>query len=162
MNVQFKGGFFLTQALLLPIADGVHATVHHYKDTERLAKSIGVKSAQMLRTDNRLFVEAVLWMARTGTPWCDLPVGFGPWNTVFRHFSPSFAKMSTSRKCFSIAPLYGRTSTLPEPPKKRATKSWPFSWGPEHKDSCGSRWSGQSGALPSDRLRATRHPRSGH
>lgn len=28
-------------------------------------------------TDNRLFVEAVLWMARTGSPWRDLPEEFG-------------------------------------------------------------------------------------
>lgn len=37
--------------------------------------------------DNRLFVEAVLWMARTGAPWRDLPAAFGPWNTAFRRFS---------------------------------------------------------------------------
>ena len=37
--------------------------------------------------DNRLFVEAVLWMARTGAPWRDLPSDFGPWNTAFRRFS---------------------------------------------------------------------------
>jgi len=37
--------------------------------------------------DNRLFVEAVLWMARTGAPWRDLPIAFGPWNTAFRRFS---------------------------------------------------------------------------
>lgn len=34
--------------------------------------------------DNRLFMEAVLWMARAGAPWRDLPNGFGPWNPVFR------------------------------------------------------------------------------
>ncbi len=36
--------------------------------------------------DNRLFLEAVLWIARTGSPWRDLPPMFGKWNTVFRRF----------------------------------------------------------------------------
>jgi transposase len=36
--------------------------------------------------DNRLFVEAVLWIARTGSPWRDLPPLFGQWNSVFRRF----------------------------------------------------------------------------
>jgi transposase len=36
--------------------------------------------------DNRLFVEAVLWIVRTGAPWRDLPVCFGRWNSAFRRF----------------------------------------------------------------------------
>ena len=36
--------------------------------------------------DARLFVEAVLWIARTGSPWRDLPPSFGHWNTVFKRF----------------------------------------------------------------------------
>ena len=37
--------------------------------------------------DNRLFVEAVLWIVRTGaTPWRDLPTFFGKWNTVFERY----------------------------------------------------------------------------
>ncbi|MCY0150846.1 IS5 family transposase [Hoeflea sp. G2-23] len=37
--------------------------------------------------DNRMFVEAVLWIVRTGSPWRDLPDVFGDWNSVFRRFS---------------------------------------------------------------------------
>lgn len=37
--------------------------------------------------DNRLFLEAVLWMVRTGAPWRDLPEMFGNWNIAIRHFS---------------------------------------------------------------------------
>jgi len=36
---------------------------------------------------NRLFVQGVLWIVRTGAPWRDLPPLFDEWNSVFRRFS---------------------------------------------------------------------------
>jgi len=33
--------------------------------------------------NNRLFLEAVLWICRTGAPWRDLPADLGNWHTVF-------------------------------------------------------------------------------
>ena len=37
--------------------------------------------------DNRLFVNAILWIAKTGAPWRDLPERFGNWNSVFQRFN---------------------------------------------------------------------------
>jgi len=37
--------------------------------------------------DNRKFVNACLWIAKTGIPWRDLPERFGKWNSVFQRFN---------------------------------------------------------------------------
>jgi len=37
--------------------------------------------------DNRLFIEAVLWIARTGSPWRDLPPELGNWHNVYTRYS---------------------------------------------------------------------------
>ena len=37
--------------------------------------------------NNRLFIEAVLWIARTGSPWRDLPASFGHWHRVYVRYN---------------------------------------------------------------------------
>jgi transposase len=49
--------------------------------------------------DNRLFVDAVLWIAKTGAPWRDLPERFGNWNSVWRRFD-RWARKGTWQRVF--------------------------------------------------------------
>ncbi len=56
--------------------------------------------------DNRLFMEALLWRVRTGSPWRDLPRGFGNWNSTFRRFRV-FSRVFSSRY------LVFQTSSMP-------------------------------------------------
>lgn len=37
--------------------------------------------------DRRLMLDGIFWVLATGVPWRDLPERFGPWQTVYDHFS---------------------------------------------------------------------------
>lgn len=37
--------------------------------------------------DNRLFIDAVMYVAKTGIPWRDLPKSYGNWNSIFTRFN---------------------------------------------------------------------------
>ncbi len=73
--------------------------------------------------DNQLFVDAVLWIARTGAPWRDLPPELGHWTTLDgalpggrewgcgRAFSRPWPMIPTSNTSSSTPPSCARTST---------------------------------------------------
>jgi transposase len=49
--------------------------------------------------DNRLFIDAVLWIAKTGVPWRDLPERFGNWNSIWRRLD-RWSKKGVWRRVF--------------------------------------------------------------
>jgi len=56
---------------------------------ERIADLLPGKASDPGRTasDNRLFVNGVLWVLRSGAHWCDLPERYGRWKTLHKRFS---------------------------------------------------------------------------
>jgi transposase len=72
---------------------------------EKIAPILPGKNSDPGRTaaNNRLFVEAVLWIVRTGAPWRDLPVCFGCWNSAFRRFR-RWSRKGVFEKIFNVLP----------------------------------------------------------
>ena len=60
-----------------------------------------ISDAGATAKDNRLFLEAVLWRVRTGSPWRDLPPAFGRWNSPFRRFR-KWAKADIFKSLFKV------------------------------------------------------------
>ena len=57
-------------------------------------------------TDHRRALEGIAWRYRTGSPWRDLPVEFGPWQTVWeRHFR--WSQDGTYQRIFDAVHLAG-------------------------------------------------------
>ncbi len=55
----------------------------------RIAPLLAGKAGDPGRTglDNRLFVNGVLWVLRSGAHWHDLPERYGKWKTLHKRFS---------------------------------------------------------------------------
>ena len=51
-------------------------------------------------TDNRLFVNGVLWVLRSGAFWQHLPEGYGKWKSVHARFT-RWAKAGVGEKVFA-------------------------------------------------------------
>lgn len=54
--------------------------------------------------DNRRFVNAVIWIARTSAPWRDLPERFGEWNSVYQRFN-RWSKSGVWQRVFQAVKL---------------------------------------------------------
>jgi putative transposase len=56
---------------------------------ERIAPMLAGKTSDPGRTggDNRLFVNGVLWVLRSGAHWRDVPERYGRWKTLHKRFT---------------------------------------------------------------------------
>jgi transposase len=61
-------------------------TEEAWQDLAVILEKVKHKAGSPPRQSDRLFIEAVLYVARTGIPWRDLPAEFGHWDAVYNRF----------------------------------------------------------------------------
>ena len=83
---------------------------------------------------DRLFLEAVLYRARTGIPWRDLPEVFGDWNAVFQRakrwrqagvWDRLFAQLPTDGATAEVRRLFVDSTTIRAHPHAAGAKKRP-------------------------------------
>jgi putative transposase len=57
-----------------------------WEDIAKILEEIKHKAGRPPEQSDRMFIEAVLYVARTGIPWRDLPENFGKWDAVYNRF----------------------------------------------------------------------------
>jgi len=62
----------------------------------------GVFPKRGTAVNNRKFFDAVLWIAKSGAPWRDLPGRFGKWNSVYQRFH-RLSKAGVWQKVFALS-----------------------------------------------------------
>lgn len=81
--------------------------MHRHELTEaqwsKISTLVPQHGRRSIRGD-RNFVNAVVWLLRTGTPWRDLPERFGNWKTVYNRFA-NWSKSGRWEKIFKALQL---------------------------------------------------------
>jgi len=57
-----------------------------WADIAEVLAQVKRKDGRPPEQSDRMFVEALLYLARTGVPWRDLPQDFGHWDAVYNRF----------------------------------------------------------------------------
>ena len=72
------------------------------------------RSGQKPGLPDRMFFEALLYLARTGVPWRDLPGDFGAWDAVYNRFRRWVASGSLRRlfELLTADPAFGEVRRL--------------------------------------------------
>jgi transposase len=80
---------------------------------QRISSALPGKKSDPGRTgsNNRLFVEAVIWVGRNGARWRSLPSEFGHWNSVFQRFR-RWAKKGVWQMIFNTLAVNADTEWL--------------------------------------------------
>ena len=70
----------------LVLSDRLRLNDAFWKAIEPLIREVKGTTTAPSKLSPRMFVEAILFQARTGNPWRDLPKEFGKWISVYHRF----------------------------------------------------------------------------